>query len=116
MDGVKIYGLCLERLKHQIGNARRRTEKTAEIQDRVLLESYNTGDVEDIIDILELYDLEDHTEELVREKLEDLSYTVSELLRERVLFDYTEEGHLGLYLAVTKGSAVPVCEEMAGVA
>ena len=96
MDGVKIYGLCLERLKHQIGNAKKRTGGTA--PGPLLLECYNTGETEDIIDILELYDLEDHSPEQVREKLEDLAYTVSMLIREVLEFGFTEKGHLGLYL------------------
>ncbi len=112
MEGVKIYGLCLERLRHQIDNAIRRSEDGASVsQGRMLLESYNTGEIEEIIDILELYDVEDRIEEAVREKLEDLAYTVSELLRETVSFDYTIEGHLGLYLSMPKGVPILVCAE-----
>jgi hypothetical protein len=107
MEGVKIYGLCLERLKHQITNAKKRVKDNADLcRDIVLLECYNTGEIDDIIDILELYDIEDRRAELLREKLEDLAYTVSELLRERLSFDYTSNGHLGLYLAVYEESAV----------
>jgi hypothetical protein len=103
MEGVKIYGLCLERLRYQITNARKRVEnRQSEYPDRVLLECYNTGELDDIIDILELYDVEDRTFSEVNEKLEDLAYTVSELVRETVLFDYTDEGHLGLYLALSE--------------
>jgi hypothetical protein len=100
MDGVKIYGLCLERLKHQIAIAKKRLEGSAYGSRYFLLESYNTGDLEDIVDILELYDLQDKTPELLREKLNDLAYTVSTLMRHTLIFDYTEEGHLGLYLSL----------------
>ncbi|MCL4491652.1 MAG: hypothetical protein M1510_07070 [Nitrospirae bacterium] len=118
MEGVKIYGLCLERLRYQINNAKNRIkDKTWRYDDRVLLECYNTGEPDDIIDILELYDVEENTYEQVREKLEDLAYTVSALTREILLFDYTHEGHLGLYL-VLKGEGinslrVPVCKNSA---
>lgn len=105
MEGSKIYGLCLERLKYQIDNARVRFGGAlSRHTDLVLLESYNTGDREDIIDILELYDLEEHTPERLNEKLEELSYTASLLLRETLMFDYTDKGHLGLYLALQKES------------
>jgi len=101
MEGSKIYGLCLERLRHQIDNARVRFGGAlSRHAEPVLLESYNTGDREDIIDILELYDLEEHTPERLNEKLEELSYTASLLLRETLRFDYTDKGHLGLYLAL----------------
>lgn len=101
MEGSKIYGLCLERLKHQIDNARVRFGGALSRQaEPVLLESYRTGDMEEIIDILELYDIEERTPEGLSEKLEELSYTASVLLRETLSFDYTDEGHLGIYLAL----------------
>ena len=100
MDGVKIYGLCLERLKHQIALAKKRLEGNTPRTRYFLLESYNTGVFDDIVDILELYDLEDKTPELLREKLDDLAYTVSILLGHTLIFDYTGEGHLGLYLSL----------------
>lgn len=90
MRGVKIYGLYLERLKYQITNARRkRGSEGSACPARVPLECYNTGKLEDILNILELYDVKDKTVSEVNEKLEDLAYTVSELVRETVLFDYT---------------------------
>lgn len=104
MDGVKIYGLCLERLKHQIALAKKRLEGSGHGSKYFLLESYNTGVPDDIVDILELYDLEDKTPELLSEKLHDLAYTVSTLLRHTLIFDYTEEGHLGLYLSLQAAS------------
>jgi len=111
MEGIKIYGLCLERLKYQIAKAYLRIEK-----DRVgnglplLLESYNTGNPEEIIDILELYDLENRTCAGLNEKLEDLAYTLSELLREKITFGYTREGHLGLYWMIRRESIVSLPE------
>ncbi len=101
MDSVKIYGLCLERLRHQIKNARQRfEEKESGYSAQVILECYNTGDLDDIIDILELYDVKERTFEGVKEKLDDLAFTVSELIRETLLFDFTANGDLGLYLAL----------------
>ena len=111
MEGVKIYGLCLERLKHQITKAKERTGKNVAVEDGpLLLESYNTAELEDIIDILELYDIENRTFSEVTEKLKDLAYTVSELVREAISFGYTAEGHLGLYLSLPKEAAMSVCE------
>jgi hypothetical protein len=99
MEDVKIYGLCLERLKYQIGLAVKKVNGDAfYIQNRFLLESYNTAEIDDIIDILELYDVEESTSNHVREKLEELADTVSILLRETLEFDLTDDGHLGLYL------------------
>lgn len=99
MDDAKIYGMCISRLKHQIKNARlRRGEGRSLSGNMVLLESYLTGDVEEIIDILELYDIEVHTLQNLMIALEDLSYTLSVLTRESLSFGFTEEGHLGIYL------------------
>ena len=107
-DSVKIYGLCLERLKQQIKNARNRaTSKIYTGTDHVLLESYNTGELEDIIDILELYDLEETTFESLKEKLDDLAYTVSVLIGETLTFGFSEESYLGLYLAIRDKSLSP---------
>jgi len=100
MEAAKIYGLCLERITHQIIRAKQRINGGQQHNGQILLESYNTGDIEDIIDILELYDIEARTQEGLKEKLEDLSYTVSALMREVLFFDYTEEGHMGLYLSL----------------
>ena len=101
MDDVKIYGLCIERLKFQIANAKRRLSENAQVYGgHLLLESYNTGDPDDVIDILELYDINERSFEAVREKLDELAYTVSILCRETLNFGMTEEGYLGLYLTV----------------
>jgi len=107
MEEVKIYGLCLERLKYQIGHAIKKVNgEELPVQNRVLLESYNTADIDDIIDILELYDVEDSTSNHVREKLEELACTVSLLLRETLVFDFTDDGHLGLYLFIRDESFI----------
>jgi hypothetical protein len=93
MEETKIYGLCLERLKYQITNARKRING----HDRFLLECYNTDEIDDIIDILELYDVAEKTLEHLSRKLDELAYTASLLVRESLTFDYTDDGHLGLY-------------------
>ncbi len=99
-DFYKIYGVCLERTKHQIRIAKNKIKnETHQSQDCYLLECYNTGDIDDIIDILELYDVEERTYQQITEKLDDLAYTISILTQERLFFDFTHEGYLGLYLS-----------------
>ena len=110
MDEGKIYNICLQRVKFQITNALQRLNNATPPPDRFILESYNTGDVEEIIDILEIYDLEDRTSAGLAEKLEDLAYTVSALARRKIAFDYDEKGNLGLYL-VTDESVEEVFSE-----
>ncbi len=103
MEDIKIYGLCLERLKYQVGLAyEKKQHNEAAAQNRYLLESYNSADIDDIIDILELYDLDERTSSHLRVKLDELAYTVSLLVSETIAFDLTDEGHLGLYLVVTE--------------
>lgn len=109
---AKIYGLCLERLRHQIKKAK---EKVS-ISGDCLLESYNTGDIDDIIDILELYDLEERSYEGLMQKLDDLSYTISLLTQEKLFFAFTEEGHLGLYLSLNGKTSIPETIDEAAVA
>jgi len=110
MEGVKIYGLCLERLKFQILRAKERVSQEASSHCRPLLESYMTGDIGEIIDILELYDMEDRTGEHLREKLGELAYTISVLTKEDLSFDYADDGNLGLYLALQDWQEI--CEPM----
>jgi len=105
MDDAKIYNICLMRVKFQITNAKQRLNGQFPSGGKFALESYNTGDIEDIIDILEIYDLEDRTREGLSKKLEDLAYTVSSLVREKILFDYDPRGNLGLYFALEKESS-----------
>lgn len=93
---AKIYGLCLERLGYQIKKAKESGSKSSEY----LIECYNTGDIDDIIDILELYDLEERSYDELMQKLDDLAYTVSILTQEKLYFDFTEEGHLCLFLSL----------------
>ncbi|MDA8083586.1 MAG: hypothetical protein M0024_08020 [Nitrospiraceae bacterium] len=94
-DEAKIYGLCLLRLKHQIEKAFQR--KSAET-GALLLECYNSGDAEEIVDILELYDLEDRSRKGLDAKLDELADTVSILTRAKLYFGYTEKGFLGLFI------------------
>ncbi len=94
-ENLKLYGICLERLRHQLKGARERTGKEA--CGRVVLEGYRTGEVEEIIDILELYDLEDRRPETLARKLDDLAKDVSMLVREAVEFGYDDNGELCLY-------------------
>jgi len=96
MDDAKIYNVCLMRVKFQIVKAKERHGDGSLPEGGIILESYNTGDLEEIIDILELYDIEDRNPAGLAEKLEDLAYTVSVLVKEKVVFDYDEKGHLGL--------------------
>jgi hypothetical protein len=113
MEEVKIYGLCLERLKYQIGNAKEKADNyVSSTGERLLLESYNTAEVDDIIDILELYDVEERTARHIEEKLEELAYTVSLLLRESLSFGLTDDGHLGLYLLTCDDSLIPLGEDL----
>lgn len=86
------------RVKFQITNAKQRLNSSFGSGGRQVLESYNTGDIEEIIDILEIYDLDDRTPEGLSQKLEDLAYTVSVLVREKIVFDYDLKGNLGLCL------------------
>jgi hypothetical protein len=109
MDEGKIYNVCLQRVKFQITNAMRRLNNDTLPQGRLILESYNTGDIEEIIDILEIYDIENRTHTGLAEKLDDLAYTVSALVRTQLAFDYDEKGNLGLFLVVDEST-----EELSG--
>ncbi len=94
-ESLKLYGVCLERLKYQIETARQRVGETA--KGRIVLEGYQTGDMEEIIDLLELYDIEDRKPETLEHKLDDVAKDVSLLVRETVEFDYDDNGCLCLY-------------------
>ncbi len=100
MNDAKIYNVCLQRVKFQITNAKQRLNGSIPPGGRLLLESYNTGDIFDIVDILELYDLDEQSPEGLAEKLDDLGYTVSVLVKEKLSFDYDAYGNLGLYLSI----------------
>jgi hypothetical protein len=101
MDDAKIYNVCLQRVRHQILSARQRS-----CSGRHILESYCTGDAEEIIDLLEIYDIEDRSPEALNARLDDLAYTVSLLVKEKISFEYDEKGHLGLYLVVREKDEV----------
>jgi len=110
VEDVKVYGLCLGRLKHQIGLAREREKANA--SQRILLESYCYSDPADIIDILELYDIEDRSLASLMGKLGDLAYTASVLMRETLTFGIDENGVFGLYLLLDRqGSPLPEPDE-----
>lgn len=92
MLDAKIYGLCLDRLKRQLSRARSLN------QPRVQLESYCVTEIGDIVDVLELFDLEQQSQEALREKLDELALTISVLMDETLEFDRDESGELGLYV------------------
>lgn len=102
-DNAKVYGLCLYRLKYQIERAIGRRDGSREKQ--CILECYNTSAIDDIVDILEIYDLQERSQEELEAKLEELAYTVSVLTRQSLFFDYTEQGHLGLYIDFGRAEA-----------
>lgn len=105
---IKIYGLCLDRLRHQIASLKQKTLEAAEVgEEVVLLESYNSGDVEDIIDILEIQDLRERNLNRLSEKLRELEYTLSALTGEAISFSFNDEGQLGLYLTLNDDNKFP---------
>jgi len=116
MDEAKIYNVCLQRVKFQITNAKRRLDGFIPPGEKLVLESYNTGDIDEIIDILEIYDLDSHDRSGLEEKLEDLAYTVSVLVKETVGYDYDEKGNLGLYLILKNPAAEEYAEADAELA
>lgn len=91
----KLYNVCVVRLKHQIELARKNDKVSG---GRALLESYCTGDLEELIDIHELYDLEDRTLEGMMRKLDMVAKDAGLFVKEEVEFGFNEEGHLCLYL------------------
>ncbi len=94
----KLYGLCVVRLKHQIALAK---ERGRMCDGRVALESFCTGEVEEIVDLLELYDLKvnmDDSRQGLGAMLEELAQDASLFVREPLAFDYDENGELCLYL------------------
>lgn len=112
MQQAKIYGVCLERVSELIGKAKKRLNGCIH-GSRVLLESYHTCDLDDIIYILELYDIEEHTQGGLRKELEYVASAISDVTGETLTFGYTETGHLGLYLRA--GQRTARAEEFAGV-
>ncbi len=103
MDEAKVYNVCLQRVKFQITQAKQNENGRA--GGKRILESYRTGEVDEIIDILELYDLDSQDRDGLHEKLEDLAYTVSLLVKETITFDYDEKGCLGLYVTMKRQPA-----------
>ncbi|RMG02224.1 MAG: hypothetical protein D6726_08020 [Nitrospirae bacterium] len=95
----KLYGLCIERLKHQIKLADKRRESAPMMYNgRMVLEGYETSDIDEIVDLLELYDLKERRLESLMEKLEEIAENASLLVRRKIGFGFDEAGHLCLYL------------------
>ncbi|MGE5239277.1 MAG: hypothetical protein ACM3ON_10775 [Chloroflexota bacterium] len=109
---MKLYGICLERLSHLVRKAKKRLDGHGHWA-WVILESYNTGNLDDIVDILEIEDIiEERTQKGLRKELAYLASALSEVTGETLSFEYCEAGHLGLYLTVADGE---VCtEELVG--
>ena len=95
LQDFKLYGLCVMRLKHQIALAK---ERGRMCNGRVALESFCTGEVEEIVDLLELYDLKDISRRALDAMLCELAEDASLFVREPIAFDYDESGELCLYL------------------
>ena len=104
LGDFKLYGLCIMRLNHQISRAK---EHGRMCGGRAVLESYCTGDVEDIVDLLELYDLAPRTTEALQSKLAELAADASLFVREPLAFDYNAEGELCIYLMAQATTDVP---------
>ncbi|MGC2061414.1 MAG: hypothetical protein WA610_00435 [Thermodesulfovibrionales bacterium] len=102
-DNAKVYGLCLYRLKYQIERAIGRAGGCGLKQ--LILECYNTSEIDEVVDILEIYDLQERSQEELEAKLGELAYTVSVLTRQSLFFDYTEQGYLGLYIDLDSATA-----------
>lgn len=95
LKDFKLYNVCVMRLRHQIEIAHKGGRMSG---GRTVLESYCTSDIEEIIDIHELYDIEDRTIEGVMKKLARVAGDASLFVKEKVEFDFSEEGELCLYL------------------
>ncbi len=109
---VKLYGVCLERLSHLIRMAKTRLNGHGHWA-WVILESYNTGNLDDIVDILEIEDIvEERTHKGLLKELAYLASALSEATGETLSFEYCEAGHLGLYLTVADGEVYT--EELVG--
>lgn len=107
VEGAKVYGLCLERLEFQIKNALARISKDSSLYNPdkgFVLESYCTSDIDEIIDLLEIYDVTDRKRETVMAKLSEIAYSASILLGETLRFDFCEEGFLCIYLILKKSA------------
>lgn len=107
MEDVKIYGLCLERLKSQINKARLRPTNGG----RIIIENYCTCNTEDLADILELFDLEDNSNETISEKLSDLAFTASILMKADLGFERNKEGQWCLCIFLPQPAARPLTIE-----
>jgi len=105
VEGAKVYGICLERLELQVKNAKSRIKKDPSVynpEKGFALESYNTGDMDEIVDLLEIYDVPDKKRETIMKKLAEVAYSASLLVGETVEFGFCEEGFLCLYLKLSE--------------
>lgn len=103
VEGAKVYGICLGRLEFQVKNALERLKKDPVLYDRqrgFALESYNTDDMDEIVDLLEIYDVPDRKRETIMKKLAEVAYSASLLVGATVEFGFCEAGFLCLYLKV----------------
>ena len=101
VEGAKIYGVCLERLEFQVKNALERLKKDPALYDKqkgLAIESYNTDDMDEIVDLLEIYDVPDRKRETILKKLDEVACSASLLVGETVEFGFCEAGFLCLYL------------------
>lgn len=99
-ENLKLYGVCVERLKHQLVLAKKRVGDR--VVEKEVLEGYRTGDIEELIDILELYDIDEKSAEAFQNKLEDLAHDVSLFIKETIEFGYDDDGNLTLYWRIKK--------------
>ena len=95
LGDFKLYGLCIMRLRHQIALSK---ERGRMCMGRDVLESFCTGEVEEIVDLLELYDLQSRTREGLLKMLGELANDASLFVREPLAFDFDEQDKLCLYL------------------
>jgi hypothetical protein len=98
VEGFKIHNICLDKLIDSIDEVRKKRHQPVDKNGLMLIESYNTADAEEIIRILGLTDIKDRTMEGLKDKLDDLSLTLSCFTQEELEFALDAEGNLGLYL------------------
>ena len=102
LQDFKLYGLCIMRLRHQI----QRALDSGRMRDgRVELESFCTAETDEIVDLLELYDLEDRTRAGLMEMLGELAADASLFVSGQIEFAFNEESELSLYLLAEEAEA-----------
>ena len=83
-----------------MANARKRVGDR--VADRVVLEGYQAGDIDEIIDLLEFYDIEEKTPGALQDKLEALAHDVSLFVKEIIEYGYDDNGNLCMYWRMKK--------------